>query len=76
MHSLLKGRSFPGKILITRRSDPVDPSILPSPNIDRRSPESDRDHSEQVDRSTEVSIFIAQLYDKIHGSSKVKTLTY
>ncbi|XP_057777394.1 uncharacterized protein LOC130995919 [Salvia miltiorrhiza] len=53
VQGLLKGRSFPGKILITRRSDPLDPSTLHSPNIDRRSPESDRDHSDQLDRSTE-----------------------
>ncbi|KAH6768211.1 Ypt/Rab-GAP domain of gyp1p superfamily protein [Perilla frutescens var. frutescens] len=53
VQGLLKGRSFPGKILITRRSDPLDPSILHSPTIDMRSPENDRDHSEQVDRSTE-----------------------
>ncbi|KAG6408411.1 hypothetical protein SASPL_131422 [Salvia splendens] len=53
VQGLLKGRSFPGKILITQRSDPLDPSTLHSPNIDRRSPESDRDQSEQQDRSTE-----------------------
>ncbi|XP_042008671.1 TBC1 domain family member 22B-like isoform X2 [Salvia splendens] len=53
VQGLLKGRSFPGKILITRRSDPLDPSTLHSPNIDRRSLESDRDQSEQQDRSAE-----------------------
>ncbi|KAL8487352.1 hypothetical protein ACS0TY_023410 [Phlomoides rotata] len=54
VQGLLKGRSFPGKILITRRSDPLDPSVLYSPNVDRRSSDSDIDHhGEQVDRSTE-----------------------
>ncbi|CAA0818395.1 Ypt/Rab-GAP domain of gyp1p superfamily protein [Striga hermonthica] len=36
MHSLLKGRSFPGKILITRRADPVDQPNLYSPNTARK----------------------------------------
>ncbi|XP_047937650.1 TBC1 domain family member 22B-like [Salvia hispanica] len=53
VQGLLKGRSFPGKILITQRSDPLDPSTLHSPNIDQRSPESDRNHSEHLDRWTE-----------------------
>ncbi|KAK6116749.1 hypothetical protein DH2020_049482 [Rehmannia glutinosa] len=53
VQGLLKGRSFPGKILITRRSDPIDQSVLYSPNTDRRSSESDFDNGEQVDRSAE-----------------------
>ncbi|PIN26439.1 Ypt/Rab-specific GTPase-activating protein GYP1 [Handroanthus impetiginosus] len=52
VQGLLKGRSFPGKILITRRSEPLDQSVLHSPSTDRRSSESDFDHGEQ-DRSTE-----------------------
>lgn len=59
MCSLLKGRSFPGKILISRRSEPLDPSVLHSPSIEKKFPESDRDHDEQVDRWTEVSTFVA-----------------
>ncbi|PIM99083.1 GTPase-activating protein [Handroanthus impetiginosus] len=53
VQGLLKGRSFPGKVLITRRSDPLDPSVLPSPNTDRRYSDSESNHGEQVDRSTE-----------------------
>ncbi|WOG86918.1 hypothetical protein DCAR_0206137 [Daucus carota subsp. sativus] len=36
VQGLLKGRSFPGKVLITRRTDPIDYPTLPSPGI--RSP--------------------------------------
>ncbi|CAH1412796.1 unnamed protein product [Lactuca virosa] len=35
VQGLLKGRSFPGKVLITRRSDPVDGNILGSPGGSR-----------------------------------------
>ncbi|PIN24200.1 Ypt/Rab-specific GTPase-activating protein GYP1 [Handroanthus impetiginosus] len=52
VQGLLKGRSFPGKILITRRSEPLDQSVLHSPSTDRRSSESDFGHGEQ-DRSSE-----------------------
>ncbi|GER38635.1 Ypt/Rab-GAP domain of gyp1p superfamily protein [Striga asiatica] len=36
VQGLLKGRSFPGKILITRRSDPVDQPVLYPPNTARK----------------------------------------
>ncbi|KAK4406276.1 hypothetical protein Sango_0634100 [Sesamum angolense] len=50
---LLKGRSFPGKVLLTRRSDPLEQSVSPSANNDRRFSDSDVDHGEQADRMTE-----------------------
>ncbi|KAL0432912.1 UNVERIFIED_CONTAM: GTPase-activating protein gyp1 [Sesamum latifolium] len=56
VQGLLKGRSFPGKILITRRLDPLDLSSLHSPNSGPRSLESDTDHRKQVDKSTEDEV--------------------
>ncbi|KAL0366626.1 UNVERIFIED_CONTAM: hypothetical protein Sradi_3552700 [Sesamum radiatum] len=56
VQGLLKGRSFPGKILITRRLDPLDLSSLHSPNSGPRSLESDTDHRKQVDKATEDEV--------------------
>ncbi|KAL2242404.1 TBC1 domain family member 22B isoform X1 [Sesamum indicum] len=56
VQGLLKGRSFPGKILITRRTDPLDLSSLHSPNSGPRSLESDIHHRKQVDKSTEDEV--------------------
>ncbi|KAK3017656.1 hypothetical protein RJ639_003273 [Escallonia herrerae] len=47
VQGLLKGRSFPGKVLITRRSSPVEDSTL-------RSPDSDRSFSDNDIRSSEL----------------------
>ncbi|KAI3459802.1 hypothetical protein Pfo_016465 [Paulownia fortunei] len=68
VQGLLKGRSFPGKILITRRSDPLDQLVLHSPNTDRRSSESNIVHGEQVDRSTEGEL---QSRNSTNASSSV-----
>ncbi|KAK4421541.1 hypothetical protein Salat_2104700 [Sesamum alatum] len=56
VQGLLKGRSFPGKILITRRLDPLDLSALHSPNSGPRSLESDIHHRQQEDKSTEDEV--------------------
>ncbi|KAL2506221.1 Ypt/Rab-GAP domain of gyp1p superfamily protein [Abeliophyllum distichum] len=56
VQGLLKGRSFPGKVLITQRSDPLDQSALQSPNNDRRFSNSDTEHREQFDTSVEDEI--------------------
>ncbi|XP_073124907.1 uncharacterized protein [Henckelia pumila] len=53
VQGLLKGRSFPGKVSITRRSEPLDQSVLYSPNTSRRYSESDFEHVEQLEGSTE-----------------------
>ncbi|KAK4425032.1 TBC1 domain family member 22B [Sesamum alatum] len=53
VQGLLKGRSFPGKVSITRRSDPLELSVSPSRNHDRRFSDSDVDHGEPADRLTE-----------------------
>lgn len=56
VQGLLKGRSFPGKILITRTSEPLDPSIMLSPTTARRYAESNNDHGEHVDGLTEEKL--------------------
>ncbi|KAL6548603.1 hypothetical protein OROGR_009024 [Orobanche gracilis] len=56
MRRLLKGRSFPGKVLITRRSDPLGQAVLPSPSTYRGFYDTDVDHGEQADRSTEDEV--------------------
>ncbi|KAG6393657.1 hypothetical protein SASPL_147902 [Salvia splendens] len=53
IQGLLKGRSFPGKVSITRCSDPLDPSFLPSPLGDRRFSDSDASQVRQTDTLTE-----------------------
>lgn len=53
---LLKGRSIPGKILLTRRTDPPeDPGLRdPSPSSGRSFSENDAGTSDRVDMSREV----------------------
>ncbi|XP_031127260.1 GTPase-activating protein GYP1 isoform X1 [Ipomoea triloba] len=50
---LLKGRSFPGKVLITQRDDPLDASNLYSPSSGRRISDTEAGSSEQMDGSFE-----------------------
>ncbi|KAH6816035.1 Ypt/Rab-GAP domain of gyp1p superfamily protein [Perilla frutescens var. frutescens] len=56
IQGLLKGRSFPGKVSITRHSDPLEPSFLPSPRSDRRFSDSDVRNSGHTDSLTEDKI--------------------
>ncbi|KAL2529984.1 GTPase-activating protein GYP1-like [Forsythia ovata] len=65
VRGLLKGRSFPGKVLITQRSDPLDQSTLQSPNNDRRFSNSDTEHMEQFDRSVESNANESSSTDKM-----------
>ncbi|XP_019255942.1 PREDICTED: TBC1 domain family member 22B [Nicotiana attenuata] len=53
VQGLLKGRSFPGKVLITRRSDPVDNSIVRSPDNHGSLRDSETGPSQQTDGSFE-----------------------
>ncbi|XP_028092433.1 TBC1 domain family member 22B-like, partial [Camellia sinensis] len=73
VQGLLKGRSFPGKVLITRRSDPISDSGLYSPDIDRSFSDKDAGTSEQLDDSVEDEI---QSNSKTNSSStKSRSLT-
>ncbi|CAK9174457.1 unnamed protein product [Ilex paraguariensis] len=60
---LLKGRSFPGKVLITRRSNPLDDLTLRSPDTNRSFSDSDTGRNEQIDEYVE---------DEDQGRSKLK----
>lgn len=53
---LLKGRSIPGKVLLTRRSDPLEDSSWQdrSPKYERSLSENDTGPSDQMDKSMEV----------------------
>ncbi|KAK6775547.1 hypothetical protein RDI58_026548 [Solanum bulbocastanum] len=54
VQGLLKGRSFPGKVLITRRSDPLDNSTMRSPDNHGSLRDSETGPSQQADGSFEV----------------------
>jgi hypothetical protein len=56
VQGLLKGRSVPGKVSITRRSDPSDGSPLRSPDIHRSFSDSEAGSSERADSSGEVGV--------------------
>lgn len=53
VQGLLKGRSFPGKVLITRRSDPLDNSTVRSPDNHGSLRDSETGPSQQADGSFE-----------------------
>ncbi|KAF3619837.1 TBC1 domain family member 22B [Capsicum annuum] len=53
VQGLLKGRSFPGKVLITRRSDPLDNSTMRSPDNHGSLTDSETGPSQQSDGSVE-----------------------
>ncbi|XP_073028958.1 uncharacterized protein [Primulina eburnea] len=72
VQGLLKGRSFPGKVLITRRSEPLDQSGFYSPNTGRRYSDSDFEHGEQVEESTENEL---QNRNNTNASSSVSHTT-
>ncbi|KAK1318404.1 hypothetical protein QJS10_CPB04g01904 [Acorus calamus] len=55
VQGLLKGRSFPGKVLLTRKAEPLNQEVLPetSPNIDRSYSDNDLGPSGRMDGSSE-----------------------
>ncbi|KAG1328284.1 TBC1 domain family member 22B [Cocos nucifera] len=58
VQGILKGRSFPGKVLLTRRSQPVNECASPehSQGIERRYSENDHEQGEHADRSFEGEV--------------------
>ncbi|KAG5530547.1 hypothetical protein RHGRI_025484 [Rhododendron griersonianum] len=56
VQGLLKGRSFPGKVMLTRRSDPLSDSSLRSPDTDRSFSNKHAGTSEWLDDSVEDDI--------------------
>lgn len=74
VQGLLKGRSFPGKVLITRRTDPIDYSTLPSPGI--RSPtDINSGPSNYMDDSVEKEARTRSNTHTDSDNSKLKTST-
>ncbi|XP_074291988.1 uncharacterized protein LOC141618816 [Silene latifolia] len=74
VQGLLKGRSFPGKVLLSRRSDPLDTTgIYGSPREFTRSySENDAGPSEQGDNSPEEQFKIKKATDSSSGTSQSK----
>ncbi|GFY92754.1 hypothetical protein Acr_08g0011500 [Actinidia rufa] len=62
VQQLLKGRSFPGKVLISRKLDPLSDSSLRSPDIDRHFSDKDAGTSEQHDDFVEARLMILQFH--------------
>ncbi|KAF7132503.1 hypothetical protein RHSIM_Rhsim09G0013500 [Rhododendron simsii] len=56
VQGLLKGRSFPGKVMLTRRTDPLSDSSLRSPDTDRSFSNKHAGTSEWLDDSVEDDI--------------------
>ncbi|GAA0162387.1 GTPase-activating protein [Lithospermum erythrorhizon] len=73
VQGLLKGRSFPGKVLITRTSEPPDMSMLYSPNSGRSFSDNDIGPSEQVDRTFEDGYLNDSSPDSNSSSNKMKS---
>ncbi|XVF65685.1 hypothetical protein PTKIN_Ptkin09bG0269000 [Pterospermum kingtungense] len=53
VQGLLKGRSIPGKVLLTRRPDPLSDSGLPSPSYQRSLSQNDAGRRDDVDKFLE-----------------------
>ncbi|CAI9777061.1 unnamed protein product [Fraxinus pennsylvanica] len=75
VQGLLKGRSFPGKVLITQRSDLQDQSALQSPNNDRRFSNDDTEHRDKFDRSVEDEIQNRSKANASPSANKMKAST-
>lgn len=74
VQGLLKGRSFPGKVLITRKSEPLDESTLPSPVYARSLSHCDVGPSEQ-DTQFEDGFQSRSNSNASSSSSKIKILS-
>ncbi|CAA2974851.1 Hypothetical predicted protein [Olea europaea subsp. europaea] len=75
VQGMLKGRSFPGKVLITQRSDPLDQSALQSPSNNIRFSNNDIEHGEQLDRSAEDVIQTRSNANASSSANKTKAST-
>ncbi|KAB1219439.1 TBC1 domain family member 22B, partial [Morella rubra] len=76
---LLKGRSIPGKILLTRKSDPLDESNLrePSPEYERSSSYNDAGSSDHMTKKAEAmeEVHSTSNPDKSTNVDKLKSST-
>ncbi|KAH0713557.1 hypothetical protein KY289_009516 [Solanum tuberosum] len=72
---LLKGRSFPGKVLITRRSDPLDNSTIRSPDNHGSRRDSETGPSQQADGSFEDELQSRSNLNASSSASQTKSST-
>ncbi|KAG5575297.1 hypothetical protein H5410_055431 [Solanum commersonii] len=72
---LLKGRSFPGKVLITRRSDPLDNSTIRSPDNHGSLRDSETGPSQQTDGSFEDELQSRSNLNASSSASQTKSST-
>lgn len=75
VQGLLKGRSFPGKVLITRRSDPLDNSTMRSPDNHGSLRDSETGPSQQADGSFEDELQSRSNLDASSSASQTKSST-
>ncbi|XP_044473888.1 GTPase-activating protein GYP1-like isoform X2 [Mangifera indica] len=78
INRLLKGRSIPGKILLTRRADPIEDPTLHSPSSGRSLSQNDAGTSDNMHDSIEV-LFMVEVQDttrpKNNGSAYKLTIS-
>ncbi|XP_055833690.1 GTPase-activating protein GYP1 [Solanum dulcamara] len=75
VQGLLKGRSFPGKVLITRRSDPLDNSTMRSPDNHGSLRDSEMGPSQQEDGSFEDELQSRSNLNASSSASQTKSST-
>lgn len=75
VQGLLKGRSFPGKVLITRRSDPLDNSTVRSPDNHGSLRDSETGPSQQADGSFEDELQSRNNLNASSSASQTKSST-
>lgn len=73
VQGFLKGRSFPGKVLITRTAEPPDMSMLYSPRSGRSVSDNETGPSEQVDSTPEDGYHDERDTDSNSSSNKIKS---
>ncbi|XP_038691647.1 GTPase-activating protein GYP1-like isoform X1 [Tripterygium wilfordii] len=77
VQGLLKGRSIPGKVLLTRRLDPPDELILQeqSPKYERSFSEYDAGTSDRMDKSGEVEVHNTHNPNEHYTGNKLRSST-
>lgn len=72
---LLKGRTIPGKVLLTRRSDPLDDSTLQesSPNYERSFSYNETGTSDRMAKAVEVLLMSFRLIN-IHRNHRCEAV--
>nr|AKF43323.1 Ypt/Rab-GAP domain of gyp1p superfamily protein [California macrophylla] len=75
VQGLLKGRSIPGKVLLTRRSDPAEELNLPSPDYRRSQSARDTRTSEQANKLPQEVVQNTSKEENIPTAGKLKSTT-